>query len=182
MALQVGLDDCVPLILGHVEEHPLAEDASHCHHAVDPAPALDAGSNDLLSAGQGRDAFGHGNSLAACGLDLGDESVGHLALRVFAGHRHADVSHNYLGALGCSGQGYGPSDSSARSGDRYDLAVKKCSHYVVLLNACPCGVLVDVRPGAAGLRPHASHRWRLDGRPFPRPVKSRTMCAAYRGG
>ena len=82
--LQVGLDDRVPLVLGHVEEHPLPEDAGHRHHPVDPAPPLDAGADDLLAAVEGGHALGHGHRLAAGGLDVGDQRLGHLARGVLA--------------------------------------------------------------------------------------------------
>ena len=123
----------VPLVLGHVEQHPLAEDAGHGHHAVDPAPALGTRPDDPLAAGQGGDALGHGDRLAAGGFDLGDDGLGHLALRVLAGHRHADVGHDHLGALGRGGQGDGPPDASAGAGDGHDLAVQECRHCGLLL-------------------------------------------------
>ena len=138
VALQMGLDDRVPLLLGHVEQHPLPQDAGHGHHPVDAAPALRAGPDDPLAAGQGGDALGHGHGLAAGGLDLGDDGLGHLALRVLAGQPHADVGHDHLGALGGGGQCHGPTDASAGTGDGHDLAVQECSHVVMLLSLVVC--------------------------------------------
>ena len=40
-ALEVGLDDRIPLLLGHVEEHPLPQDAGDAHDAVDATERVD---------------------------------------------------------------------------------------------------------------------------------------------
>ena len=81
MALQVSLDDRVPFVLGHVEEHAFTEDAGHCHHAVDPTPPLDAGTDDLLATVEGGHAFGHGHRLAARSL-MSATSASATSLRV----------------------------------------------------------------------------------------------------
>ena len=149
--------------------------------------------DDPLAAGQGGHALGHGHGLAAGRLDLADHGLGHLALRVLTGHRHADVGHDDLRALGRGGQGHGPSDASAGAGDGDDLAVQECSHggLLLLLVCRRWTVAVDVRyPGstrdgdrsAAG-RPPAREVDRLlepvlaspPGRRHPAPVTGRPV-------
>ena len=39
-AFQVDRDDRVPLRLGHVEDHPVAQDAGHVDQDIDPAEAV----------------------------------------------------------------------------------------------------------------------------------------------
>ena len=60
-ALEVDLDDGVPLLLGHVGQHPVPQDAGVVDHDVEVAEALDGGVDEALRALPGRDvvAVGH---------------------------------------------------------------------------------------------------------------------------
>ena len=100
VTLQVCGDDGVPLVLGHVEQHPLAQDAGHGHDPVDPPPPLDGGVHDPLAAGHRAHVLGHGHGLTAGRLDLFDHGLGHLAGGVLARQSDTDVGHHHLGALG----------------------------------------------------------------------------------
>ena len=53
-ALEVDLDDGVPLGLGHVDEHAVAQDAGVVDEHVEPAEGLDGGADQLLGAGRSR--------------------------------------------------------------------------------------------------------------------------------
>ena len=79
-ALEVNAHDVVELVLGHVEQHPLAQDAGDADHAVDAARTCPSPASTIAcAAGHRRDVAGDGDRLAAGGLDLGDDRVGDLA-------------------------------------------------------------------------------------------------------
>ena len=60
-ALEVGLDDRVPLVFRHVEQHALAQDAGDAHDAVDPAEGVDGRLHDRRAALHRRDRVGVGD-------------------------------------------------------------------------------------------------------------------------
>ena len=99
-ALEVRLDDRVPLGLGHVEEHALAQDAGDAHDAVDAAEGVDRALHDRRAALHRRDRVRVGDGVAARGLDLRDDLVGDVALRLVAVHRDAVVVDDDRRALG----------------------------------------------------------------------------------
>src|SRR5437667_6620865 len=88
-ALQVHADDRVPLLLGHVEDHALAQDAGAADDDLEVAEAAQRRVDDRLTAGHRRDALGVGHRLAAEGLDLLDHGLRRGARRLAAVHRHA---------------------------------------------------------------------------------------------
>ena len=124
VALEVGGDHGVELVLGHVEQHPLAQDAGHRHHAVDAAPPLDGGVHDALAPGHGAHVLGDGHRFAAGALDLLHHGLGDLAGGVLTGQPHADVGHDDLGALGRARQRAGPADAAAPARD-HDRLVRR---------------------------------------------------------
>ena len=65
VTLQMRGDDGVPLVLGHVEQHPLAQDPGHGHDPVDPSPPLDGGVHDPFTARHRAHVLGDGQRLAA---------------------------------------------------------------------------------------------------------------------
>ena len=50
MALEVDGDDGVPLLLGHVDQHPVAQDAGVVDQHVEVAERLDGGVDHALAA------------------------------------------------------------------------------------------------------------------------------------
>ena len=123
MPLQVRLDDRIPLILGHVEEHSLTEDAGDGYYSVDPPPSLHSGPDDLLAALEAGDTLGDGNSFATGCLNFSDQSLGHLAGGVLTGQRHADIGHYDPGPLGRGSQGYGVPDPTTCTGNSHDFSL-----------------------------------------------------------
>src|SRR6185503_19659885 len=69
-ALQVYREDGIPLLLAHVEDHPVAHDAGAGHQDVDPPEALDGGVDDAPRAVEVGHRFGIGDRLATGGGDL----------------------------------------------------------------------------------------------------------------
>ena len=132
-ALQVGLDDRVPLLLAHVEEHPLAQDAGDADDTVDPPEAVDRGLHDAGAALHRGDRVGHGDGVAAGGLDLLDHLVRDRAVGVLAVHRHAVVGDDDVraqpGALDRDGAADAPpgaGDGDAQSIEVTHGAVSPC--------------------------------------------------------
>ena len=67
VALQVDVDDRVPLLLGHVDEHPVAQDAGVVDQDVEVAEGLDGGVDETLAALPVGNVVGVGHRLAAGG-------------------------------------------------------------------------------------------------------------------
>ena len=72
-------DDMIPLVLAHVEQHPLPQHTGRAHHAVDRTPLLDRGGDDLLTDGELRNVAGHGDRRATRRLDLGNDRISDIA-------------------------------------------------------------------------------------------------------
>ena len=127
-ALQVGGDDRVPLVLGHVEQHPLAEDPGRADDAVDLAELSTAVSTMRWPPGHLGDRVGDGDGGAAGVGDLLDDGVGDLAGGLGPVGGHAVVVDHDAGALGGTGDGDGPADAPARPGDGDRLALQVPAH------------------------------------------------------
>ncbi len=69
-ALQVGGEDRVPLLLGHVEEHPFTQDPGHADDPVEPSVLRQRRLHDPLSARHRGDVVGHRDRLPARRPDL----------------------------------------------------------------------------------------------------------------
>ncbi len=146
MTLQVCGDDGVPLVFGHVEQHPLAQDAGHGDDPVDLPPPFDGGVHDPLAAGHRAHVLGHGHGLTAGRLDLFDHGLGHLAGGVLARQSDTDVGHHHLGALGRARQRAGAADADPRPGDDHSLSVEEPCHLA------PSGDLSGSLPGPPARR------------------------------
>ena len=64
-ALEVDLDDRVPLGLGHVDHHPVTQDAGVVDEDVEGAEGVDRELDEALRAVPGGDVLGVGDGLAA---------------------------------------------------------------------------------------------------------------------
>jgi hypothetical protein len=91
MALQVHRDDRVPLLLGHVHEHPVAQDPGVQDQDVEAAVAVDRALHHLLGRAEVRDVGVARNRLAAAGHDLVDDLLRRGRVLPFAGERAAEV-------------------------------------------------------------------------------------------
>ena len=98
-ALQVHPDDVVPLLLGHVEDHPVAQDARHVDQDIEPAELADRGLDQVL----GSRVIGYvgpvGDGLAAFVGDLGGHLTGWPGVAARAVDGAAEVVHHDARAL-----------------------------------------------------------------------------------
>ena len=76
MTLQVDSNHRIPLIFGHVEQHPFPEDASDGHDAVDTAPGVHGGTDYAAATIHRGDVVRYGDGFAAGGHDLCDHAIG----------------------------------------------------------------------------------------------------------
>jgi hypothetical protein len=123
-ALEVDGDDRVPLVLRHVEDHPVAEDACHVHEDVDASPALD----HLLHHGRGLLGVGHVARvrlrLPAALPDLGHHLGGRARVETLARQARSQVvDHHPRARLGERDRD-APTDASSCSRDQRVLAVE----------------------------------------------------------
>ena len=117
-ALEVHLDDRVPLLLGHVGEHPVPQDAGVVDHDVQVAERLDRGVDQPLGALPRRDVVAVGDRLAAHPLDLLDHVLRRAEVAAGAVDVATEVVHDHLGALASQRQRVLAPDAAA--GSRHD--------------------------------------------------------------
>src|SRR6185437_3617755 len=98
--LQLTGDDVVPLLLGHVHEHAVAEDAGVVDQAVDLAVGVDGGVEQGLGTGHRPDVVRPGHRLPAGRHDLVDDGLGDGRVGPRAVGLAADVVHDHPAALG----------------------------------------------------------------------------------
>ena len=124
-ALEVDPDDSVEVVLGHREQHLVAQDA----RVVDEDVELPEGVDRLLDEVLGPVPVGHvvvvGDGLAAVALD----DVGHLfggtLVGALAPDRAPEVVDDDLGPLLGQQERFTPPDSVPSAGDDRDLAVQQ---------------------------------------------------------
>ena len=92
-------DDGVPVLDGHVEDHPVAQDARVVDHDVQIAVLVDGRIDDPLGAVEVGDVVAVGDGLATRGADLVDDLAGRAARRAGAVELGADVVDDHVCAL-----------------------------------------------------------------------------------
>ena len=117
VALQVDVDDVVPLLLRHRHEHAVAQDAGVVDQHVEVAEGVDRGADQRLAAVPARDVVVRRDGLAAGGADL----LGGLLRDL------AEVVDDDLGALGREQARVLAPEAAAGAGDDRDPAVE-CPH------------------------------------------------------
>lgn len=128
-ALEVHPDHVVPLVLGHVEHHPVPQDARHVHQHVEPAELGERGADELLRGPVVGDVGGVGDGLAARRHDLlGDQGRG-TAVGARTVEPGAEIVDHHLRALARERSRHRGADSPARSGHDRDPSVQ-ASHAV----------------------------------------------------
>ena len=123
-AVEVDVDDGVPLLFGHLPDASPAEHAGVGHHDVQATELLHGVGDDLLLGGQIPDVELAADRLASGGLDLthrfaeivgGRHRVGH-GVR----HRRAHVDRNHVGAVVGEPDRVCPPLSARGAGDQRD--------------------------------------------------------------
>ena len=121
---EVDLDDRVPVVLVHVEDHPVAQDARVVHEHVEAAEGVDRLLHHVARAVEIGDVVEVGDGLAATRPDDLGNFLGRPAVGAFAASRAAEVVHDDARARGGEVQGVAAAHAVARPGDDGDLAVQ----------------------------------------------------------
>ena len=116
----MNVDHRVPLVLLHVHEHAVAEDARVVDEDVQAAELVDRLLDHPLRAGEVGDVLAVRDRFAAERLDLADDVVSRAFVRAFAGERGAEVVDDDLRAR-ARAQRVLAADSTAGAGDDRDL-------------------------------------------------------------
>ncbi len=117
MTLQVDVDDAVPLLLGHVDENAVPQDAGVVDEDVEIAEGFDGGVDEPLAALPVAHVIGIGQSLAAHLLDLVDDLLRRAAVVTRPVDGAAEVVHDDLGALAGKEQRVLAADAATGAGD-----------------------------------------------------------------
>ncbi len=120
----MGGDHGVPVVLRHVEEHALTQDAGDADDPVDPAPGIDRTLHDPFARRHFGDGVGDGDGGAAALANLLHHGVGHLTRGLLAVHAHAEVSHDDVRALGRTVQRHSPADAAPGPGHGNRLSLE----------------------------------------------------------
>ena len=146
-ALEVDLDDRVPLLLGHVHEHAVAQDAGVVDEHVEAAERLDGGVDEALGALPVGDVVAVGDGLAAHRLDLVDDVLRRAGRLTRAVHLAAEVVHHDLGPVRRQHQRVLAADAPARAGHDRDSSLTQPRHWCP---PCRFGARYRCRPCLAG--------------------------------
>ncbi len=117
-------EDLVPVLFFDVVESAVTQDAGVGDDDVHLAEGVDCGLDDVLAAGVGVHAVVVGDGLAAGGLDLLDDLVGHRSAAAAAVARAAEVVDDDLGAARSQEQRVGAAQTAAGACDDGDPVVK----------------------------------------------------------
>jgi len=125
VTLEVDLHDRVPLFLGHVEAHLVAEDPRVVDEDVEPAERLDRLVHHALGTAPAGAVVTVGDGLAAGGLDLLDDLLRRPSVAALAGARATQVVDHDRGALAREEQCFLSPDAAPGTRDDRDLAVEQ---------------------------------------------------------
>ena len=117
VALQVDVDDGVPLLLGHRHEHAVAQDAGVVDEHVEAPEGVDRRAHQRLAAGPAGDVVVRRDGFAAGGADLLGRLLGDVT----------EVVDDDLGALGGEEARVLATEAPAGARDDRDPAVE-CPH------------------------------------------------------
>ena len=160
MTLQVDVDDGVPLLLGHVDEDAVPQDAGVVDQHVQVAERFHGAVDQALPAFPVGHVVGVGDGFAAHALDLVGHLLGRRAVVAAAVHRPTEVVDHDLGALAGEEQCVFPADTPTGPSDDGNPTFER-AHDNLLVSRSFCGR----HPSCGG------HGW-----PLPR----RTTLAAER--
>jgi hypothetical protein len=116
---QVDPDHQVPLLVGHVEQHPVAQHPGVVHHDVQPAELLGGGGEQRVRGGSLGHVTRDEDGFTARRLDLVDHPGG------VRGH----VVHHDIGARPGERESFGSAEPRPRAGDDGDLPVERCARH-----------------------------------------------------
>ena len=127
VALQVHGDHRVPLTLGHVDDHPVAQDPRVVDEDVQVAVRVDGLPDEPFRAVPIGDVLAIHDGVTAHGLDLFDDLHRGTRVTAFAVHVAAEVVDHDLGAFGGEQQRVLTAETARRTGDDRNPSVE-CTH------------------------------------------------------
>ena len=123
MALQVDRDHGVPLVLLHVDEHPVAQDPRVVDEDVEPAEGVQRMVYEPLGSREVGDVLPVRDGLAAGRGDLVDNLLRRRVLGL-AHHGDPEIVDEHTRARLCERERVRPADSAAGTGDDRDLSAE----------------------------------------------------------
>ena len=124
MAAEVDPHDGVPLLLRHVGEHPVPQDAGIIDEDVEVTEGAHGLIDEALRTLPVRDVVVVGDRLATGGDDLVDDLLGGRRVGASPVRVAAEVVDDDLGALPGEKEGVLPTDASSRAGDDGDATLE----------------------------------------------------------
>ena len=122
-------NDGVELLLAHVDDGPVADDAGVVHEDVAPAPGIERGLDDLAGGREVRDGVVARHGLGAERGDLLAHRRSRVGVRPAAAEVAADVVDDDLRALAPERQRDAAADTAPGAGDHRDLAREQRAHH-----------------------------------------------------
>ena len=120
----MDVEDRVPLVLRHVEDHPVAQDAGVVDQDVELAERVDGGFDDAFGAVEVGHALEVRDRFAAEGLDFVHDPLGRTGVRAGAVEAAAQVVHHDFGAVFRQQHRFFTSDSAAGTGHYGDSSIE----------------------------------------------------------
>ncbi|MNN74332.1 hypothetical protein D3C81_1905230 [compost metagenome] len=133
----MAVDDCVPLLVGHLLDHAVPGVAGVVDDDVQPLVVLDRGADEALGEVRRTNAADTGHGFAAEGLDRLDHFLRRIGIEV--------VDH-HAGAVGGQLQGDGAADATAGAGNQRHFTFEFLAHLSVLEKGKKEKVLSRWRP------------------------------------
>ena len=131
MPFQVHVDDSVPFFLGHVDEHPVAQDAGVVDENVEIAERLDRTVDQTLRTLPVSDVIAVDDRLATERLDLFDDMLCRGQIRAGTVVGPTQIVDDETSPLAREQQRVLTPDATACAGDDCDSAVER-SHAILL--------------------------------------------------
>src|SRR5262249_22017932 len=116
-AVEMHLDDGIPVDHAHAMEDAVAQDAGIVDHAVDAAEGVDRRLDDALGPLRIGDAVAVGDGVAPGAAHLARPLIGNAAIGPFSVGGAAEIIDDDARTLGGGQQGDLPAYAAARSGD-----------------------------------------------------------------
>jgi hypothetical protein len=115
-AFEMHIDDGIPLVFGHVRQHPVAQNAGIVHQNMQHAKVLDGLVHHVGGTIPTRDIISIGNCLATHRLDLGDNLLCCCQVATLAVSGASHIVDYDLGALASELDRVTTSDPTACAG------------------------------------------------------------------
>ena len=120
----MDVEDRVPLVFRHVEDHPVAQDAGIVDQDVQLAERGDGGFDDALGAVEVGHALEVRHRFAAEGFDFVHDLLRRTGIRSRPVEAAAEVVHDDFGPVFGQEQGFFAADAAAGTGDYGDSSIE----------------------------------------------------------